>query len=110
MSGATSLHRLAPHPDTPSEAIEGIDVALERGAHGLRLSYRLVGDAQRVIAAPPLPGVPARRRDELWRGTCCELFLRHADDAAYREYNFAPNGDWAAYRFSGYRAGCMAFD
>jgi len=45
------------------------------------------------------------RRDELWQTTCFEAFHRAGDEAAYREWNFAPSGDWAAYDFSGYRDG-----
>src|SRR5690606_6727597 len=64
-------------------------------------------DAEQVIAAP---AEPPRRRDELWRHTCCELFVRDPAGEGYREYNFAPSGDWAAYRFSGYRAGMVPLD
>jgi hypothetical protein len=107
---AMPLHRLARHPDTPSTAIEQIEVALERAARGVRLSYRLIGLTERVAVTPPAPGTPPRRRDELWRSTCCELFLRDAGGTGYREYNFAPCGDWAAYRFSGYRTGCVPLE
>jgi hypothetical protein len=51
----------------------------------------------------PSPSSPARA-DELWRHTCFEAFLR-APDGSYLEFNFAPSTQWAAYRFSGYRAG-----
>ena len=53
-----------------------------------------------VIPATELP----ERVDELWRTTCFEAFLR-ADGDAYREWNFAPSGNWAAYDFTGYRDG-----
>jgi hypothetical protein len=43
------------------------------------------------------------RRDELWQTTCFEAFLRRADGAAYREWNFAPSGNWAAYDFTSTR-------
>jgi hypothetical protein len=43
------------------------------------------------------------RKDALWKTTCFEAFLQPAAEAAYREWNFAPSGDWAAYDFSGYR-------
>ena len=33
-----------------------------------------------------------------------ELFLG-AGDGTYAEFNFAPSGAWAAWRFSGYRSG-----
>ena len=36
--------------------------------------------------------------------------MRDAAGDGYREYNFAPSGDWAAYRFSGYREGMMPLD
>jgi hypothetical protein len=45
------------------------------------------------------------RADELWRTTCFEAFLRADDEEAYREWNFAPRGNWAAYDFSAYRDG-----
>ena len=44
------------------------------------------------------------RIDELWRTTCFEAFLRGEEDA-YREWNFSPSGDWAAYDFAAYREG-----
>jgi hypothetical protein len=49
-----------------------------------------------------------RRRDELWRHTCFELFVRPGEAANYCEFNFAPCGDWAAYEFDHYRAPARA--
>jgi len=46
---------------------------------------------------------PAEAADELWRHTCCELFVGVAGDTAYREFNCSPSGQWATYRFSAYR-------
>lgn len=102
-------HALTRHADTPSTAIERVEAFVmgdERGA--LRLCYRLVGDAQRVAADALPSGAMPQRRDELWRRTCCELFVQDADGSGYVEYNFAPCGDWAAYRFESYRAGRAA--
>jgi hypothetical protein len=48
------------------------------------------------------------RRDELWRTTCLEAFVQREGDRAYREYNFAPSGDWAAYDFIAPRKGMAA--
>jgi len=45
------------------------------------------------------------RADELWRTTCLEAFLRPVGAESYREWNFAPSGNWAAYDFSRYREG-----
>jgi hypothetical protein len=52
----------------------------------------------------PAASEPARA-DELWRTTCFEAFLRAEGGEPYREWNFAPSGDWAAYDFSAYRKG-----
>lgn len=98
-------YRLVPHPDSPSTAIERIEVTLASDAREWCLAYRLIGAAERVVARRRPSGEPPHRRDELWRSTCCELFVRDADGAGYLEYNFAPCGGWAAYRFSAYRAG-----
>jgi hypothetical protein len=50
------------------------------------------------------------RRDELWRFTCFEAFFQAEGESAYREWNFAPSGDWAAYDFSGRREGMTNAD
>jgi hypothetical protein len=47
------------------------------------------------------------RADELWKTTCFEAFLRPLGEERYREWNFAPSGDWAAYEFTGYRDGMV---
>jgi len=80
----------------------------ERGA--ARLCFRMIGDANRIVAAPLADGAQPQRRDELWRHTCCELFVHDDTGNGYREYNFAPCGHWAAYRFSGYRTGKVSLE
>jgi hypothetical protein len=45
------------------------------------------------------------RADELWKTTCFEAFLQREGEEAYREWNFAATGNWAAYDFSAYREG-----
>ena len=93
----TLAAELTPHPATPGEAVRRIAVALELRARGeLRIRYRIEGDIGRLRL--PLPE-PARRRDGLWQHSCFEAFLRPDDGAAYFEFNFAPSGHWAAYRF-----------
>ena len=56
-----------------------------------------------VIPEADEPG----RTDELWRTTCFETFLRQSDGESYREWNFAPSGNWAAYDFADYREGMV---
>ena len=66
------------------------------------LEYVLEGDIDglRVPATRP-----PRVADKLWQHTCCELFVARADEPGYREFNFSPSGEWAAYAFGAYRDG-----
>jgi hypothetical protein len=65
------------------------------------LSYTVTGDVNELVL--PAQSEPQRAED-LWQTTCFELFLR-GEGAAYREYNFSPSGQWAAYAFESYREG-----
>ena len=66
----------------------------------LCLSYRLEAPLDQLrLPQRTTPG-PA---DNLWRHTCCEAFIAAVDGPAYREFNFSPSGQWAAYAFSAYR-------
>ena len=73
----------------------------------LALEYRLHGNLQLVCMPAPAKkaAASAPRRDQLWRHTCLELFARAADSPRYLEFNFSPDGAWAAYEFDGYRSG-----
>ena len=91
------------HPTTPCTIVHAIDVTAARTeTGGLILRYRIHGNPDGLLLPAPRP---ASACDGLWQHTCCELFVataRHAD--AYREFNFSPSGEWAAYGFSAYRA------
>ena len=94
------------HPDTPAGAIREVEASLERTADGAIARFRAIGDLSRLVIPPPAtPG----RADDLWRTTCCELFVS-GEGGAYTEFNFSPSGQWAAYAFSGYRAGLADAD
>lgn len=71
----------------------------------MMLRFRLDGYEDVVVPEPAL----RVRRDELWKSTCFELFLA-GPDGTYREFNFSPSGEWAAYSFAGYRSGMAPFD
>jgi hypothetical protein len=80
-------------------AVTGLSVRWGRVADGrMMLRYRLDGCGDVVLPSKPASG----RADGLWRTTCFELFIADAG-GSYREFNFAPSGQWAAYGFSGYR-------
>ncbi len=71
----------------------------------LVLEYELVGDLARVRIGTGHPDGPT---EGLWRHTCMEVFVGGTPAGPYLEFNLAPDGQWAAYRFSGYRAGMTA--
>ncbi len=99
MPGPVSLplHR---HPATAGPAGQALTVDYALGPLGLALNYRFRGDPAAVRLPARQAAGPA---DGLWRHTCCEAFAAAAGAPAYREFNFSPSGQWAAYRFSDYR-------
>lgn len=80
-------------------AVESVSVHWSELADGrLMLRFKVAGCASLVI-----PSFKGRgRADDLWKATCFELFL-YDGEGRYREFNFSPSGQWAAWRFSGYR-------
>lgn len=91
---------LIAHPDAPGAAVRSIGVRVRAQAGELRLEYVMAGDLARVRLPAEARG---GRADGLWRHTCFEAFLGLAGSPGYLELNFSPSGQWAAYRFSGYR-------
>lgn len=92
---------LVPYPGTAAPAVAAIAVEVGFTAVGeLSLAYRLTGDLAGLAIPDPLPPGPA---DGLWEHTCFEAFIAAGDGPAYREFNFSPSGQWAAYGFSAYR-------
>lgn len=98
---------LVPHPATPpSEPLKlwaQVDYA---GAFGASATCNIwygieVPLGRFAVAHSDNP----TRRDGLWKTTCFEAFVQEVGEQAYREYNFAPSGDWAAYDFSAPREG-----
>src|SRR5262245_21942686 len=94
------------HPDSRCAALRGIDAAVSRGpGGGLKVAYVLQGEIDRLRIPPPRA---ARAADRLWQHTCCELFVARDSEPGYREFNFSPSGEWAAYAFTRYREGAAA--
>jgi hypothetical protein len=97
------LQALILHPESSCRAVTGIEVEAARPRPGvLVLTYTVSGRMGGL--ALPVPAAPARA-DDLWRHTCFEAFVAAPSGAGYTEFNFAPSTAWAAYAFSGYRAG-----
>ena len=74
----------------------------EGDAH-LRFRYALDAD----LSALRIPAIRSpRQADELWKHTCFEAFIAAAAGGdEYRELNFSPSTEWAAYSFEKYRQG-----
>ena len=97
---------LSPFAADPASAVRNIDVRVVRPAPArLVLEYELVGDLARVRIGTGHADGPT---EGLWRHTCMEVFVGVRPAGPYLEFNLAPDGQWAAYRFSGYRAGMAA--
>jgi hypothetical protein len=96
---ALETHRLVPHPNFAPGDVKAVDVRWAELPDG-RLMLRYMVDGSAGLVVPPFHG--RGRGDELWKTTCFELFL-YDGQGRYREFNFSPSGQWAAYTFSGYR-------
>lgn len=100
---------LVPHPDTPPSGTPfkvwaNIDHAASLGAvASTNIWFGIGAPASRFILSPASEE-PARS-DRLWERTCLEAWFREPGSEAYREWNFAPSGDWAAYDFNSHRRG-----
>ena len=97
---------LTPHPDTPGGAVRAVEVEVGPvSGRQVRLRYVVTGE----IALLAIPNaVSPERADELWKRTCFEAFATRG--AGYREFNFSPSTQWAAFDFDGYRAGMRNAD
>jgi hypothetical protein len=99
--------RLTSHPSTPLPVGWSLTVQCDADPAAVRLIWTLRGD----VAAVRLPRAAApARRDGLWRHTCFELFVAEPSGAGYREFNFSPSSEWAAYAFTRYREGMAALE
>jgi hypothetical protein len=103
---------LIPHPSTPPadpafKLWANVDYAGAFGATAtVNIWFGIGAPAERFV----IPEGEAARADELWKTTCFEAFLRAAASNAYREWNFAPSGQWAVYDFTAIREGMTNAD
>jgi hypothetical protein len=93
------IHQLEAHPNFAAGKVKAVSVRWSPLPDGrLMLRYQVKGCGALIV--PPFHG--KGRADDLWRMTCFELFL-YDGAGRYREFNFSPCQQWAAYRFNGYR-------
>lgn len=89
---------LTPHPNTPIATVQSIDCAVWQDNGRWHFRYLVEGAEDLIL--PDL--VDPVRADNLWKSTCFEAFVGLKGES-YLELNFSPSGQWAAYRFDGYR-------
>lgn len=94
-------HSLLIHPDTPSRSIDAVGVVVERCDDHFFLVFQVVHGG--TLKVPPFAA--PKRTDGLWNSTCFELFCWPQGADGYRELNFSPTTQWAAYSFDAYRKG-----
>ena len=100
-------HPLFPPADPAFRLWANVDYSGAFGATAtVNIWFGVGAPAERFLLAEGEP----ERADELWKTTCLEAFLRETGKKAYREWNFAPSGQWAAYDFSGERKGMKNAD
>jgi hypothetical protein len=97
---------LVPHPASPPadpifKVWASVDHAASLAAVATTNIWFGVGAPAHRFVIPE--ATESSRADELWKTTCFEAFLRPLGEEGYREWNFAPSGEWASYEFSAYR-------
>jgi hypothetical protein len=98
-----TAHPAAPPAGRPFELWATVDHAASLGPVATTNIWFGIGAPAERFVIPR--AIEPERADGLWRSTCFEAFLRAEGSEAYREWNFAPSGNWAAYDFADYRAG-----
>ena len=96
-------HHPATPPTEPLKLWANLDHAASLGSvASTNIWFGVGAPAARFVI--PKPAEPDRA-ENLWQTTCFEAFLRIPGADPYREWNFAPSGEWAAYDFARYREG-----
>jgi hypothetical protein len=100
-SGLATPFTLIPFPGVPPQGAR-VSGSLARKGGDLLCRFQVEGLAGLEI---PDASEEPRRRHELWRETCLEIFLGRPGQGSYREVNLSPAGHWNVYRFTDYREG-----
>src|SRR5580765_5131389 len=104
---------LHPHRDAPPKGVTAVSVQISPRQElptEYRVEFCVAHDGSLLLP----PALEPARADELWKTTCCEVFVMPDGASDYIEFNLSPSSRWAAYGFDGYRAGMhnvdLAFD
>lgn len=65
------------------------------------LTYTITGNASTLKLRPS--SLLPQRKENLWQGSCCEIFIQDTKSKQYIEWNFCFSSDWDASEFLDYR-------
>jgi len=103
------MPKLIPYPSS-QHGLSGLTLDADARLKGVGnekkviLTYSAGGALEKILWPASLTSMP-QRKDELWKHTCFEAFIKPAGQDQYWEINLSPTGDWNVYRFSSYRQG-----
>ena len=92
---------LKPHPQNLTIA-PNAKLNADLSVKGSKLTAKFEFTSGEALLVPPSTRA---RKNELWKSTCFELFLKPLNSPNYWEINFCPTGDWNVYFFESYRSG-----
>lgn len=100
----TQRHILQPFSPESTPGDCQIDTLISNDSSRLKIVFELAAKLD-VLVIPAFEPSKARRKDNLWEGTCFEIFLGPSGLPNYWEFNLSPLGNWNVYSFAGYREG-----
>ena len=77
-----------------------VETSLLFSSQTIKLSYDWK-NLQNILL--PKIETPPQQKDELWKKTCFEFFIKKENSKEYYEFNFSPNRCWRCYLFTDYR-------
>ena len=92
---------LVPFEDCAATQPFSCSVRLQLQEGLLLLGYRLSGPLRQLVISAE--EASPRFTPELWQQSCFECFLRQEELKTYREWHFAPSGNWWTCLFDDYR-------
>ncbi len=78
-----------------------LQTQVEIKGNELFLCYQIIGPLNQLLL--PKLNSSSSFKDELWKHTCLEFFVKNPNSSEYTEFNFSPSGDYAVYHFNNYR-------
>lgn len=97
------MYKLISFAPSPFE----LQTQVEIKGNELHLLYQVKGPLNKLLL--PKLNSSSLFKDELWKHTCLEFFVKNLNSTEYTELNFSPSGDYAVYHFKNYRERDFSF-